>query len=529
MSNRQIYILISLTTVALVGLIILQVNLIERAIRINEKNFHTAINQVLHEVVEKIQPTEMREGVLKVSRDLNIDLQEDIFFDNETYTRRNERVLVQFREAGGADEDSKTRTVAIKDSLKEYIRIEDMDSTRITSVNNASISVQGNEELEADASTYQWEVRPQMVQIFRQTMQGLSSLGVPLNQRLDSMMLDTLIQQSLHAHGIKVDFNFLVREQGQNILQSGHVSEEEFLESPHQTSLFPGYDLAGDKLLILFFPNQQAYTLKSIGMITLAAIIFTCVVLVAFYLTIKIVFRQKNLSEIKNDFINNMTHELKTPLATISLAADALSNPMIQERKEGMDRYLGIIKEENQRMNRQVERVLQAAQFQKKEYVWKKKPVNMHEMLQESVQKILLKVQEKGGEVFIDLNAEKSMVEADPVHLSNTLINLLENANKYSPEAPNIRVSTYNKQDKFYFSVADKGIGITKQDQARIFDRFYRVSKGDLHESKGFGLGLSYVREVVLAHDGTIQVHSKLGRGSIFTVCLPLMKNGVEG
>ncbi|MEM6766838.1 MAG: HAMP domain-containing sensor histidine kinase [Bacteroidota bacterium] len=523
MSNRQIYFLISLATVALVGLIILQVNLIERAIKINEENFHTTVNQVLQEVVKKIQTTEMREGVLKVTRDLNIDLQEDIFFDSENYTRRNERVLVQFREVGGADEDSKTRTVAINDSLKEYIRIEDMDSTRITSVNNASISIQGSEVLEADATTYQWEVKPQMLQVFQQTMQGLSSLGVPLNQRLDSLMVDSLIHQRLHAHGLDMDVNFLIRDQGKNILQSGDISESNFLDSPHQTSLFPGYDLAGDKLLILYFPNQRAYTLRSIGLVALAALVFTCIILVTFYITIKVIFRQKNLSEIKNDFINNMTHELKTPLATISLAADALSNPMIQEKKEGMGRYLSIIKEENQRMNRQVERVLQAAQFRKNEYVWKKKPIDVHDMLQESVQKTLLKVQQKGGEIVADLNAEKTLVEADPVHLSNTLINLLDNANKYSPETPEIRVSTYNKQNKLYLSVADKGIGISKQDQSRIFDRFYRVSKGDLHESKGFGLGLSYVKEVVLAHEGTIQVHSKLGRGSIFTICLPLL------
>ena len=224
----------------------------------------------------------------------------------------------------------------------------------------------------------------------------------------------------------------------------------------------------------------------------------------------------------KSDFINNMTHELKTPIATISLAADALNNPGVQENKAGIQRYTRIIKEENQRMNRQVERVLQAARFDRNEIDLKKERVNLHELISRAAEHVLLQVQDRAGKLTMELNAVSHELMADRVHLTNIIYNLLDNANKYSPEAPMIKVATSNTDHQVRVTISDKGKGISKADQQRIFTRFYRASTGNLHDVKGFGLGLSYVKETVEAHNGSISVSSKPGKGSTFEVTLPL-------
>lgn len=233
--------------------------------------------------------------------------------------------------------------------------------------------------------------------------------------------------------------------------------------------------------------------------------------------------RQKKLSEIKNDFINNMTHEFKTPIATISLAVDALRNIKVQQDPKKMTYFSDIIKEENQRMNRQVETILKSALLDRQEVQLNLKPLNAHQIIQDVADNFMLRLQEKDGTLELNLNAERDLIEADEVHFSNLVNNLLDNAVKYSKEnvAPKVCIHTYTDKKNFVLRIEDNGIGMNRETLKRIFEKFYRAHTGNIHNVKGFGLGLSYVKTVVEAHDGLIKADSTLGKGSCFTIELP--------
>ena len=234
--------------------------------------------------------------------------------------------------------------------------------------------------------------------------------------------------------------------------------------------------------------------------------------------------RQKKLNVIKNDFINNMTHEFKTPIATISLAVDALKNPKVFNSQEKLTYFSSIIKEENQRMNRQVETILKSVLMDRQEIQINKKPLHIHEIIEDVADNFALRLQEKGGDMEMHLNAETDLIEGDEVHMNNLVNNLLDNAVKYSKEnvPPHISLSTSSTAKKFVIRIEDNGIGMTRETVKRIFEKFYRAHTGNIHNVKGFGLGLSYVKTVIEAHDGTIKPESTLGKGSVFTIELPL-------
>jgi len=245
----------------------------------------------------------------------------------------------------------------------------------------------------------------------------------------------------------------------------------------------------------------------------------------AFAVTVRTLFNQKKLSEIKSDFINNMTHELKTPLATISLAIDALTNEKVIHDADKIKIYSSMIKEENKRMNKQVEKILQAARLEKEEIKLNLQKLDVHQIIAKVTDNISLQVQEKNGGLSLKLNATNPIIEADEVHFSNIIFNLLDNAMKYSTAAPQIIVETLNTGNGMLsIKIKDNGIGMDKETLSRIFEKFYRAHTGNLHNVKGFGLGLSYVKAIVEAHEGKIRVESTLGKGSIFTVILPTVE-----
>ena len=248
------------------------------------------------------------------------------------------------------------------------------------------------------------------------------------------------------------------------------------------------------------------------------------VILFCFGYSIKTIIRQKKLSEMKNDFINNMTHELKTPISTVSLAVEALNDKDI-EQSPLRDRYIRVIGEENKRLGEQVEKVLQIAAIDRKDYNLKEEMLQMNEMVKNATEHIIMQVEQRGGRLNVIENAKNDLVLGDEMHLTNIIVNLLDNANKYSPDAPNITLRTESDGDDFLVSIQDRGIGMTREQQKHIFEKFYRVPTGDLHNVKGFGLGLAYVQRMVEAHGGSIHVDSEPGKGSKFSISLPLAKN----
>ncbi len=529
MSIKHIYWIIGLMVIALVGIISLQVYLIGKAIDINEDNFNTGVQQSLQHVVERMQEEELEAAVFRASRELNIDLRNDVAFEDEQYLRRKEKLTIRLEE-----EESKgnsTRSIEVKDSLQEYLKLEGRDTILITNSDESFVWIQGNDERSLVNKGVQQNPNPEILDVLQHTLSNLTMKQADIEKRIDSIRIDTLLRHALTTQGIDGTCEFMVHTGNKIYVQTSRMpsifAKEHLVDGWkafdfHRTLLFPNYHSGFKTYITVFFPDQSFFAMRSIWLIVLGSILFTAIILVCFGLTIKTIFRQKKLSKMKNDFINNMTHELKTPIATISLVVDSMKNPSVRSNGQRTDHYMNVIKEENQRMNRQVERVLQAARFDRGELDFSLEMLEVHEILHKSSEHIRMQVDQRHGKLEWDLHAAQTEVMADPVHLVNIFSNLLDNANKYSPEAPHIILRTYNLESHCVIEVVDHGIGISKSHQPYIFDRFYRVSQGDLHDVKGFGLGLSYVKEMVEALNGSIQVQSKEQKGSTFRVYLPI-------
>src|ERR1700759_5439728 len=272
----------------------------------------------------------------------------------------------------------------------------------------------------------------------------------------------------------------------------------------------------------IVIPDYKNIVIGQLRWMIAGAVLFTLILLAAFYVTLNALIRQKKLSEIKNDFINNMTHEFKTPLATISLAVDALRNEKVVHDRQKSEYFTGIIKEENRRMNKQVETILQASLLDRQEQQLNLKPLHAHVVIQEAMENCHLQLEGKGGRSELQLNAKSDLINADEVHLMNIITNLIDNAVKYSKDNLVVKITTHSTPKSLVIRIEDNGIGMSKETQRRIFEKFYRAHTGNLHNVKGFGLGLSYVKTIVEAHEGKIKVDSTVGRGTCFTLEFPL-------
>jgi two-component system, OmpR family, phosphate regulon sensor histidine kinase PhoR len=291
------------------------------------------------------------------------------------------------------------------------------------------------------------------------------------------------------------------------------------LQAPENTD---ASSILADEALYVVVHDFNGLVQGEMRFMIISAIFFTLVIIAAFYVTISTLLRQKKLSEIKNDFINNMTHEFKTPLATISLAVDALRNEKVIQDREKSGYFTGIIKEENRRMNKQVETILQASLLDRQDQQLNLRPLHVHQVIQEAMENFQLQLEGKGGSAELQLNAKNDLIEADEVHFMNLITNLIDNAVKYSKENLLIRITTHGTTRSLVISIEDNGIGMSKETQRRIFEKFYRAHTGNLHNVKGFGLGLSYVKTIVEAQHGKIKVDSTLGKGTTFTLEFPL-------
>lgn len=363
-------------------------------------------------------------------------------------------------------------------------------------------------------------------------------------ESINKEKLDRYIKQELEEQGIDLVYDYgvySVRQKSFHIINGNYVatisnSEEasnietnkSLFDSDYKLPLFendgkvPGY-------LNLYFPNKSRYLLSEILPNLLSSILFTGLILFCFVYTINVILKQKKVSEMKNDFINNMTHEFKTPIATISLASDSILNPKILGDESKIKRFIGIIKQENKRMLSQVEKVLQMAVLDRKDFTLNTSEVNMIELVNQAATHTGLLVEKKDGKVNTHIECNNPIIEADPTHISNIIHNLLDNAYKYSKEKPVIGIRLTDTTKNVTIEVSDNGIGMDAESVKHIFDKFYRVHTGNLHDVKGFGLGLSYVKAIVDAHGGAVKVKSELGKGSSFIVSLPRTPQAKKG
>lgn len=343
----------------------------------------------------------------------------------------------------------------------------------------------------------------------------------PVEERIDFNRLDNLLKSRLINNSITIPFMFaILNAKGEKVYKTADFKIHD-RASCYQKFLFTSDRYPKSNYLVVYFPTKRKYILQSMGLVA-PSIILIFVLVTSFILTIMIIFRQKRLSEMKNDFINNMTHEFKTPISTISLASQMLKDGSVAKTPQTLQHISSVIHDESKRLGFQVEKVLQMAIFERDTAYLKLKHVDINEMVSNVVGNFALKVENKGGRIDADLLAEKSTVSLDEVHFTNVIFNLLDNAVKYTPDEPILHVKTWNEKDQIYISIKDNGIGISKDDLKRVFEKFYRVPTGNLHNVKGFGLGLAYVKKIIDDHKGTINVESEVNLGTKFVISLPL-------
>lgn len=355
-----------------------------------------------------------------------------------------------------------------------------------------------------------------------------------IDQRFSVQDIHKMIRRELDSEGIKdINFEFAIVSPTEDIEMSTRNFSKEYWDTivnrRHYMPIIPesGSDFEGIssvESIIIVVPDFKKQVWASLKWELIGAAVFMLIIIAAFYVTIRSLLNQKKLSEIKSDFINNMTHEFKTPLATISLAVDAIRNEKVQADPTKMKYFSGIIKEENIRMNKHVETILQAALMEKQELKLNIEPLHVHEIIQHALDNHQLQLQDKEGVVELYLNAANDIIEGDEVHFTNMVSNLIDNAIKYSKDKPVIRITTHSTAKNILIRVEDNGIGMNKESLKRIFEKFYRAHTGNLHNVKGFGLGMSYVKTVIDAHKGKIKVDSTLGKGSSFTLDVSLKK-----
>lgn len=358
-----------------------------------------------------------------------------------------------------------------------------------------------------------------------------------IDQRYSVQDIHRLIQAELETEGIRdINFEYAIIAPSEDIEMSTRNFSKEYWDTVvnrrHYFGIVPesGSDFEGIssiETLVIVVPDFKKQVWASLKWELVGALVFMLIIIAAFYVTIRSLLNQKKLSEIKSDFINNMTHEFKTPLATISLAVDAIRNDKVQADPTKMKYFSGIIKEENIRMNKHVETILQAALMEKQELKLNEIPLHVHEVIQHALDNHQLQLQDKEGVVELYLNAANDLIEGDEVHFTNMISNLVDNAIKYSKDKPIIRITTHSTARSIVIRVEDNGIGMNKETLKRIFEKFYRAHTGNLHNVKGFGLGMSYVKTVIDAHKGKIKVDSTLGKGSSFTLEVSLKKGNV--
>ncbi len=350
----------------------------------------------------------------------------------------------------------------------------------------------------------------------------------PITERADSTVVSNYLKQELERNGLNIPYEFAVvnRSTGLAYKTQGYVPSDGNSANEYSQVLFPNDPLSKQHLLSVSFPTKSKYIFSSVKFL-IPSFIFTFILLGVFIYTIITIFRQKKLTEIKNDFINNMTHEFKTPISSISLAAQMLNDETVRKSPAMLKQASTVINDETKRLRFQVEKVLQMSMFDRKKATMRLDEVDAHAIIDSVINTYKLKVEKYGGHIEAHLDAEDSIVNVDEMHFTNVIFNLLDNAIKYRREdvEPELKVTTRNvKNNQLEVKIADNGIGIKREDLKKIFEKFYRVSTGNRHDVKGFGLGLAYVSKMITLFNGTIKAESDYGKGSTFIITLPLLQ-----
>lgn len=524
MGKMRIRYLIGLMSVALLGLIIFQFYWIKEVTAANDDRFNQTVQNALNAVTNK----------LAMQNDYNF-LQQDV---NRAIPYRQTRLESIRDTLKTIDRRTANNEAASIDSQMEYI-----NSIFSVSVDEATGQMYFNVDFEAFMNqpppgfgpqpnfaqdTRQIALENQMNQRMNMLKRSWATHLVGsenLFERIDVSQLDAFLDQELKNRGIELDYSYGIIEKNEAQVRFKNTTDvngsQALLNSKLEANLFPMDLVQKDFVLSIDFPKKENFLLMQAIAPLSASGFLMLVVIGCFGYAVKVILEQKKISEVKNDFINNMTHEFKTPISTVSLATEALQDKDLRQNETIVDRYVNVIREENKRLGAQVEKVLQIASLDKKDFNLKIEETDVHEVIESALMNIKLTIEKRGGKLTSQLNASNSVIQADKVHLTNIIYNLADNANKYSPDEPEINIRTENISSGIIVRISDKGIGMSKEAVQKIFEKFYRVSTGNRHDVKGFGLGLSYVKDIVSMHHGEISVKSEPGKGSTFKIYLP--------
>ncbi|MBI2281538.1 MAG: HAMP domain-containing histidine kinase [Bacteroidetes bacterium] len=520
MKKKFIYILIGAITTALIGFIAIQFYWINSAIALKEDEFFRDVKSAMYAVTNKLEKIESlnrikiyqenqklfnEKAALLYSSLQNPNMDSTaIFEENGVKYRVNEQKKTT---SDGNIYQKTISSISENGSSGVHFRIGYQGNLNTTIIEDSILSFKQNEKL---------MLLDDMLKNLYQTNKYKTIL-----ERIDSHILDSLLKLEFLNRDITAKFEYAIFDYDGNALLADSVNNiNKIRQSSFYAQLFPNDMLEIPHFLSIYFPHQKSYLLKTMWAILFASILLLIIIIFAFTYTIQTIFKQKKLSEIKNDFISNMTHELKTPISTISLACEALNDKDITNPTTKTN-YINMISQENKRLGLLVESVLKSATWDKADLKLKLEEFNLHDIINGVVNNILIQVTSKNGTIIKNLNANVSTIFADKVHITNMIYNLLDNANKYTPSNPEIIISTENIRQGILITVSDNGIGIKKENFNKIFEKFYRVPTGNVHNVKGFGLGLSYVKALIEKHAGEVQITSELGKGSSFNIYLP--------
>lgn len=553
LSQRIIALIISIASLALLGLVFLQLHLLNSALQLKRQTFSQNVQAALDAVVRQFETREIVAKVIsfsftdsmlvnETSVSITVEADKDSGWTNRSrYIATETKIQVSKDRAGSTG--SRLHLPAIRHvevvlsdspdgqsdpdgqhyvNLKEWHRSGDgLQFTFLTdSTHHLSNLLNGG----LDSLSIGLDEKRKRVLIDKVLEDFSLGRGRSIEERINFATLDSLMNQVLEDRKIKTSFGYgIVSTDNDSVVlaipphMAGTLADANF-----RTRLFPNDLFAAPNELVLYFPDQDLFLLKQIGFQAIVSLLLILVVTGVFVYTIRTIFKQRAFSERLTNFINNMTHEFKTPISTISLATESMKNPAIRNDDSKLLQYADIIKDENIRMQNQVEKILQMAVIEDGDYELNLTSVNVHQLIKKAIQNVSLQVEKKKGRISASLQATRHVVQADALHFSNIIHNLLDNAIKYTRDRPDIKVATENINGSLRISIEDNGIGLGPQEQERVFDKYYRVPTGNVHDVKGFGLGLSYVKHLVEAHHGSIDLRSELDKGTVFDIQLPV-------
>lgn len=539
-------IIIALMIIALLGIIGIQIMWLDNAVKIKQAQTDQTINEALSQVVSKIEthetvsiiakshnknkviettkPVKHIKKITKNSNDIHIESLEEFEelgdeFGEELGEKLEEQIEsfienidteFNFSLNINTDEDENGDT-------NESFELKSTDNAFVLSLKDDNFSIKINQLIDSKKE----QVDLVMEQIISENIMQDKSLI----ERIDTTLLVQELETALKNKGFSNVFDLaVINEQKDSIIFSTQNDLDFPKNTKYKTELFPNDIIDKDLVLYVNIKGTSSEIYKSMMLPLVGSVLFIVIILLVFIMALVTIYRQKKISEIKSDFINNMTHEFKTPIATISLAVDSIENEKVITEVDKIKYFTKIIKEENRRMNYQVENVLQASLLDKSQFDLNLQIHDVSPLITKTVNNIKLQVEQRHGSISLDLQAQNHMVLVDEIHFTNVINNLLDNANKYSPKQPEIFVITRNQDNKLLITITDKGLGMNKDVRGKIFDKFYRQTHGNIHNVKGFGLGLSYVAAIIAKFKGKISVESKEGQGSSFCLELPNYK-----